>query len=1226
MALSAQEVKILLTAQNQASAALKAVEADLNRLGNSAKSAGPSWLSMASAVSVGTTAATAFMGVARGLTGIFTSAAASSADFGQSMADIRSLVPTADFDRFGGQVQQLALKLGKDYPLSAAEAGKAMTLMAQKGISVEQMLNGGAEAVVKLSSATGADLVTSAGIAANALDTFNVAAEDMGSVTNLMVGAMTRGGVSATDYGFAMAASGAVIKLAGGDVEDFSIAVAAMAKAGIEGSDAGTSLKSMYMNLQPTTKAAIATARELGIITKDGSNQFFDAAGNVKSYEQISAVLAESLKGLTKEQQLMKLETIFGSDAIRAAAVAAKLGAGEYGNLGEQIRNVDAGDVAAKRMDSLKGAITQFTGSAETASLMLMGGLTPALKEIIDWATEGINAAMPNLEAFGATIGTAFSAGVATAKDWFRQLVDAWNTVKDAFAGNWAPDASIEPLALAAGNAALKLKDLSEWAGRVAEAAGRMGAWDNFASGLATVRTEGELAQASLGKIASQLENLTRASTGSSQGINLVAAGVRIVATAFELWALSIGQAIDTVTTFASTALSFIGILGNLGRAVVALATGDMETFQSAQRDAAQSFLDLVVTTNDFSTRTVERVGQAYQAITGHAQTGMAEQTAAVEAGMSEASAAASAGYLEMASAADANLGEMATTAVSRFAELSAAAGVGTAEAVAAVDAGMAAVGPAVDANMAAAVVGVQAGGEQMAAAASAGAASAVAAVEGQTGAASGAGQSLGSALGSGLEGGIMAYVGRVAAAAASLVSAAIGAAHVEADAHSPSRKTEKLGKDLADGLEIGLTKSGVGEAMIGQIRDFIRAAGDYVPVGREIARVESEIKDIRDRAQTEALFRQQDMIDVESELLRMKRDQAEAERLILPIRQDLADAERAIRDISAGSLQDRTQLLDFDTQRKQLRLQSLDLEKQLLTVGKDESRKKQIQGQIDALRDQDRALGLEQDRIRLTNDLASTAARQRALGLGEILTAQERATEAVSRQIAVLGAEEAVFRANEAIIKNATDNEIAYRNRLIAVFTAEGKPLADRIIAGLALVEQLEKEGKISKELADQLRKIGQEAGISSDATRGLGAAAATAAPQMDAAAQKAKQMAEQAEAIARATKDAADDVLGLGKALNTLPSWFTPKGSKGSSSVPSLFSSGADGGGSADRMLATLVQPVATTAGAAGGSSGGAGGGNTYITVNGDMAGLAEDIARVQRQEAYLRAARRA
>jgi len=53
------------------------------------------------------------------------------------------------------------------------------------------------------------------------------------------------------------------------------------------------------------------------------------------------------------------------------------------------------------------------------------------------------------------------------------------------------------------------------------------------------------------------------------------------------------------------------------------------------------------------------------------------------------------------------------------------------------------------------------------------------------------------------------------------------------------------------------------------RIRTFIAASRDYIPVAGEIRRVEDEIKDIRGQAQTDALFRGQEMIDLDSESLR---------------------------------------------------------------------------------------------------------------------------------------------------------------------------------------------------------------------------------------------------------------------------------------------------------------------------------------------------------------------
>ncbi len=76
--------------------------------------------------------------------------------------------------------------------------------------------------------------------------------------------------------------------------DDLAQGIAIIGKAGITGStgsDAGTSFKTMMMNLRPQTTAQVATMRELGIITKDGANAFFDANGKVKSMAEVAGIL-----------------------------------------------------------------------------------------------------------------------------------------------------------------------------------------------------------------------------------------------------------------------------------------------------------------------------------------------------------------------------------------------------------------------------------------------------------------------------------------------------------------------------------------------------------------------------------------------------------------------------------------------------------------------------------------------------------------------------------------------------------------------------------------------------------------------------------------------------------------------------------------------------------------------------------------------------------------------
>ena len=336
---------------------------------------------------------------------------------------------------------------------------------------------------------------------------------------------------------------------------------------------------------------------------------------------------------------------------------------------------------------------------------------------------------------------------------------------------------------------------------------------------------------------------------------------------------------------------------------------------------------------------------------------------------------------------------------------------------------------------------------------------------------------------------------------------------------------------------ENGFAGVGVGAAMVAQIRDFMAAAREYVPTANEIKRVETEISDIKSKAQTEALWRSKEMIAIDSESLRLKQAQVSLERDLIPLRQDLARATREVADIERGSLGQRTGLIEQDAERKKLRLQQIDLEKQLIGLDSGSKRAKAIQEQIDKLRDQDRALALEAEQISLTNQIAATGARIRREQLDDQARGQEAVIGLVKDQVEALAGEQAVFRANEAVIANATQNEIDYRNRLISVFRSEAQPIADRINAGLLLIAQLEAEGKISNELADALRAVTKEAGAGAKAATALGAAAETAGPQIESAAQKVKAMTGSFDSVKNAAAGAERAVAKYVGTLNDLP-----------------------------------------------------------------------------------------
>jgi TP901 family phage tail tape measure protein len=333
------------------------------------------------------TMAVAGMGLT--IAGAFAFAVKKTADFEHRISAI-SAVSGAVGDELDA-IREKALQLGADTVFSASEAAEAMEELVKAGLSVDDVLNGAADAAVALAAAGGIGIPEAATIASNAMNQFNLTASELPGVVDSIAGAANASAIDVGQLGTSLSQVGAVANLAGLSFEDTATAIALMGNAGIVGSDAGTSLKTMLQNLQPVTTKQKNLFKELGIVTEDGANAFFDAEGNVKSYAGISGVLSDALRGQTNQQKLMTLETMFGTDAIRAAAVAADAGAKGVRELNREMGETTAAEVAAKRMDNFKGSLEQLWGSIETAVITGGSGLLPYLRDVVDWLTEMVN-------------------------------------------------------------------------------------------------------------------------------------------------------------------------------------------------------------------------------------------------------------------------------------------------------------------------------------------------------------------------------------------------------------------------------------------------------------------------------------------------------------------------------------------------------------------------------------------------------------------------------------------------------------------------------------------------------------------------------------------------------------------------------------------------------------------------------------------------------------------
>lgn len=321
-------------------------------------------------------------------------------------------------------LSDLAIKMGADTTFSASEAAGAMLELAKGGLSAATIQSGALEGTLTLAAAGGTDLATASTIASNALNTFGLQGKDMASVAAALAGGANASSASVESLGEALSQVGPGATTAGLTLQDTVGVLSSFDAAGIKGSDAGTSLKTMLTRLVPSTDAAKSAMEQLGL-------KFTDANGKFVPITNVAQQLKDKLSGLSDEQKTAALSTIFGSDATRAATVLMKEGATGLGKYIAATKDQGAAqDVATARMKGTAGAMESFKGSVETAKLQLGLFLAPAIQGGLRALTKMLNGIAPAAKRLGPTFAT-----LKTGIQAFGQAFKGEGVTSDGFVG-----------------------------------------------------------------------------------------------------------------------------------------------------------------------------------------------------------------------------------------------------------------------------------------------------------------------------------------------------------------------------------------------------------------------------------------------------------------------------------------------------------------------------------------------------------------------------------------------------------------------------------------------------------------------------------------------------------------------------------------------------------------------------------------------------------------------
>lgn len=297
------------------------------------------------------------------------------ADFDQQMSTVQANTgaTSAQMD----QLRAAAIEAGASTVYSASDSADAINDLGKAGMSVTDILTGGLSGALNLAASDGMQVGEAAELMSTTLKQFNLEGSDAGKVADALAAGAGKAVGSAHDLGLALNQAGLMANSMGVSMTETVGTLSAFANAGMIGSDAGTSLKTMLQRLSTPTKEAQAQMDKLGISAYDASGQFV-------GLENFAGQLKTSMSGLAQEQRNAALGIIFGSDAVRAANVLYSEGSEGIAGWTKAVSESGyAAEQAAAKNNNLKGDLENLSGSMESLMISVGEGAQGPLRKMV---------------------------------------------------------------------------------------------------------------------------------------------------------------------------------------------------------------------------------------------------------------------------------------------------------------------------------------------------------------------------------------------------------------------------------------------------------------------------------------------------------------------------------------------------------------------------------------------------------------------------------------------------------------------------------------------------------------------------------------------------------------------------------------------------------------------------------------------------------------------------
>lgn len=311
------------------------------------------------------------------IVGIGIAAAKLGMDFEASMSNVSALSGAT-----GNSLKELETKareMGAKTSKTAKDAADAMGYMALAGWKQKEII-GGIEPVLRLAEAGNMDLARASSLTTDSLSTMGLTVKDLPHYLDVVAQTARSSNTDIDQMAQAYIGVGGVLKSLNVPLEESAVHLGVLANRGVKGSEAGTALNAVMMNLTAPMGRA---KKALGALNLSA----FDSQGKFKGMTNVLLELQKKTSGMTEQQRNMYLSMIGGKEHVKNLNALMSGLDGDLEKLTKSIGGADGAlmDMAETMQKNNKGSITRLSSALQELGLKIYDNLKPTIASIVGW-------------------------------------------------------------------------------------------------------------------------------------------------------------------------------------------------------------------------------------------------------------------------------------------------------------------------------------------------------------------------------------------------------------------------------------------------------------------------------------------------------------------------------------------------------------------------------------------------------------------------------------------------------------------------------------------------------------------------------------------------------------------------------------------------------------------------------------------------------------------------